>query len=713
MRHLATFILFAASAILILSISAASAKENKPGTGFGIHTQDITMRFGKVNGEPVITSISANGSYKWLGQSPETALPHTATVNGKETPLKWKPSGGMHLAVRAGIALVRFTYECSDLHLVLKSAWFTVPKFPGPIEHSVTIENKGSETVIFAPSPTIALTLRPRNGHSLEHWWIEKTSGHVGDPGTHTDAMQPGYQKALNCGPYSLSEVKRDELPWFCIHDATGKFGLYGGIEFSGWTRTSVGMANDKSVSVSMGLNPWDGGSRSAIKPGETLSYPTCFIGAYKGEVDDGCNQLHRWVEKHLRPAIPYGVTPVLVNNSWGSGMAVDEALAKRMIDDCADLGIEIYHVDAGWYKAVGDWRSNPEKFPNGLEKTVDYVHSKGMKFGLWVGWTQGGHQKNAGPESLNVFTPSQRSWFGHDTPDDWHTGPFTGETVCLGCADARAWCLNDLRRMVKEFKLDLLEHDQTMVRDSCGREGHGHIPNDRTDVSRACAEGYYQIYDQLRSENPKLLFEDCVNGGRFFDFGVAKRNHYMCMTDDYDPVNLRKCFYDASYPFPPSMLESYIADHRGQTLASFRYMLRSAMMGWCTIMMDTSKWTPEQREAGKREFKMYKERLRPLIASANIYHVLPRPDGKQWDGIQYADPKTGNGVLFVFRPQSDQESQAVILRGLNPKKRYAIDAADGSASGTYSGAELMQSGLMVRLAEKNSSDLVFFGTVR
>jgi alpha-galactosidase len=184
-------------------------------------------------------------------------------------------------------------------------------------------------------------------------------------------------------------------------------------------------------------------------------------------------------------------------------------------------------------------------------------------------------------------------------------------------------------------------------------------------------------------------------------------------MSDDYDPLNLRKNFYDASYPFPPSMLEAYIADHRGATLATFRYMLRSAMLGWCTIMMDTSKWTPEQRAAGKREFAYYKDRLRPLIASANIYHVLPRPDGKQWDGMQYIDPKTGKGVLFVFRPQSDQETQTVMFRGLNPKKRYAIEAADGSASGTFTGEELMKTGLTVRLPEKNSSDLVFLGVTK
>src|SRR4029079_14882325 len=116
--------------------------------------------------------------------------------------------------------------------------------------------------------------------------------------------------------------------------------------------------------------------------------------------------------------------------------------------------------------------------------------------------------------------------------PADWKNQDFTGEPVCLGDDDARAWCLRDLRRIVKDYELDLLEHDQIVMLDSCARDGHGHIPGDPLDVSRATAEGYYDVYDQLRRENPHLLFEDCVNGGKLVDYGVVKRVHYFSATD-------------------------------------------------------------------------------------------------------------------------------------------------------------------------------------
>ena len=55
---------------------------------------------------------------------------------------------------------------------------------------------------------------------------------------------------------------------------------------------------------------------------------------------------------------------PLTVNNSWGAGMQVDESIAHRMIADSANLGLEMFHLDAGWFRGVGDWYPNPKNFP-------------------------------------------------------------------------------------------------------------------------------------------------------------------------------------------------------------------------------------------------------------------------------------------------------------------------------------------------------------
>ena len=338
------------------------------------------------------------------------------------------------------------------------------------------------------------------------------------------------------------------------VQDVEAKQGWYAGIELTARTRINVtpgeAAGESRPIAVRIGLQE-DAANRyfTRVGPGERFEAPKVFIGCYGGDVDDGANRLRKWVRTNLTPATHDPHYPLLVNNSWGSGMAVDERLARKMIDESAELGLELFHIDAGWFRTVGDWRPNEKKFPRGLGPVADYAHEKGLKFGLWVGWTQGGNQVDPTGEHriMSPLDPAMADWFYQDFPKNWKAGEFTGATACLGDPKVVDWCLNQLRAIVKQDKLDLLEHDQTMVLDGCAQRGHLHTPS-RVDVGYRAALGYYRVYDTLRAENPNLLFENCVNGGHMVDYGAVRRCHYISITDTYDPLSNRRAFYDASY---------------------------------------------------------------------------------------------------------------------------------------------------------------------
>jgi alpha-galactosidase len=213
-----------------------------------------------------------------------------------------------------------------------------------------------------------------------------------------------------------------------------------------------------------------------------------------------------------------------------------------------------------------------------------------------------------------------------------------------------------------------------------------------------------------LRKEHPGLLFEICADGGRMVDFGTAAHGDYFSITDSYDPLSNRRAFYDTSHVLPAAMLESYVEKWPTPRIENFRYMLRSGMMGWLTIMMDTTAWSAEQHAEAKKEIDLYKKELRPLIRDADLYHISPRPDGVHWDGVEYWDSKHHRGVVYAFRGTGPEEStHSFVLKGLDPSARYAISFNDHtSADGTVTGKELMENGLKVRLPDQNSSDLVF-----
>jgi hypothetical protein len=357
----------------------------------------------------------------------------------------------------------------------------------------------------------------------------------------------------------------------------------------------------------------------------------------------------------------------------------------------------------------------------------------------LWIDWTQAGTSKE--PGALNVDDPAVRDWLIADPPSAWkHAEPFKGITIDLGVPAAKAWAARELERVVSAYHLDMLEHDGYLVAQGSSRLDHPASPpepgtertfedsgfiwadgSNSTDVSDHATRAYYELYEQLRAHHPHLLLEVCNDGGRMVDFGSAAHGDYFSMTDTYDPLANRRAFYDASFVLPPAMLESYVGNWPMPRIENFRYMLRSGMLGWFSLMQSTSRWSPRQRSEAKVQFALYKTALRPLIREADVYHVGQRPDGVHWDGMEFYSADLRRGVLFAFRGTApDQPVHRFRLRGLAPASRYRMkfqdrDAPanrDAAADSLITGRSLMQEGVEVPLPVPLSSELVFIEEV-
>jgi hypothetical protein len=144
-------------------------------------------------------------------------------------------------------------------------------------------------------------------------------------------------------------------------------------------------------------------------------------------------------------------------------------------------------------------------------------------------------------------------------------------------------------------------------------------------------------------------------------------------------------------------------------------YLWRSAMMSqWQIDPTHSVSWTPEQRAKVRREVEIYKSWIRPILADVEVHHILPRPDGYHWDGMFYWNPSLKRGTLYIFRPNSEVTQQQVNLKGLVGNAKYMVRSEDHSMKDRiYSGAELMKSGVMIRLPGRYTSDLVYIEEVR
>lgn len=695
-------------------------------------SRDTAVSIDTDAGAPRLAALGLPGEAPWLNRVAER-LPDHAEVGGVDEPLAWRLERRTSSADGRQMEFVYTTR--GSLRLRLRWRW-RVRAAAGPIEHSVLIQNVSRDTVWLPLQPSLRFDWTIGSQTALERFWVEKGADTPSAEGTHLDALGDGdtWQGTSSTYARPRTGTPHEMIPFVLIGesgaDGRGAIhrGWYIGVEFSGRTYITLSRHGD-SLSGAAGLNPEPGPYRTRLLPGETFVTPTVFVGAFAGGPDNAGNILRRWVRSVLdNPrTLADRSYPLLVSNSWGSGIAVDEALAQRMIVDAARLGLEMFHLDAGWFRAVGDWRADPVKFPHGIAAVSEFAHRHGMRFGLWVDWTQAGMANAAG--ALNVNDPTVRNWLIADPPPGWKPRePYKGITIDLGVPGAAAWAAHELERLVRDYRLDMLEHDGYLVAQGSTRADHpaalpaepAHVYEDAgylwaegsnsTDVSYHATAAYYRIYERLRARHPRLLLELCNDGGRMIDFGSAAHGDYFSLTDTYDPLSNRRAFFDASYLLPPAMLESYVADWPAAQLENFRYQLRSGMLGWFSLMLDTSRWTAEQQAEARREFALYKSALRPLIRTADLYHVSARPDGVHWDGIEYYSPRLGRGVLYAFRGSGpDEPVHRFILQGLAAHGSYALRFHDRTAAGhIVGGRELLQNGVEVRLAQPLSSELVF-----
>ncbi|WP_193510791.1 glycoside hydrolase family 27 protein [Christiangramia fulva] len=140
--------------------------------------------------------------------------------------------------------------------------------------------------------------------------------------------------------------------------------------------------------------------------------------------------------------------TPPMGWNSWNKfACDVNEELIRETADAMVasgmkDAGYEYIIIDDCWHgerDEKGFIHANKEKFPSGMKALVDYVHSKGLKFGIYsdAGWqTCGGKPGSRGREYQDAQTYAE--WGVDYLKYDWcNTEGLKAEGAYLTMRDA------------------------------------------------------------------------------------------------------------------------------------------------------------------------------------------------------------------------------------------------------------------------------------
>jgi alpha-galactosidase len=511
------------------------------------------------------------------------------------------------------------------------------------------------------------------------------------------------------------------EKPYFLLRNETNGEYFYGQLAWS----TNYSMEFQKKNGLSFQIGPTAKNALRVIAAGETIVTPAVHLGLVKGDFDAAVQAMHDHVRRSVLPTrrpdksflIQYLMPP---DQPW-SNYRFDECTEENMkkaIDVAAATGCELFILDGvQWCSGYGNWLAhNPKRFPQGLAPLVTHAHKKGLLFGLYAepeGGRDGGWGDGAGVgkwEDTKVFR-QHPDWF-------WRRG---GSPILnLSIPEAAAYFEAEIARMVERHQLDLYRHDFCAVKRGQGSETRrgGFVECDYWRHYDALHETFARIHARY----PSLILQQAAEGNARLDLGMVGvvQEHF---TSDWGwyPYAYRM-LSGLSVELPPEVYAHNNGMAAAKDLPDLDTTLRCAYAAGNTPMIfngllpkSVEAMKPETRQKCLHYAGIYKQFIRPLLATCKVYHHAPvnaasSIESGQWFAMEFTSPDRAKAWAFVVRfPKADSNQYLLKPKGLDERKTYRVTFDNTGKTELIDGSSLMRDGLRIRLDAARASELLLF----
>ena len=449
------------------------------------------------------------------------------------------------------------------------------------------------------------------------------------------------------------------------------------------------------------------------LAPGGVFETPT----AYACFSDHGLNGVsdafHSFVRTRILPQQMGSVRRVHFNSWEAAYFSFDETSLKELASAAADIGIERFVVDDGWFagrrddtSSLGDWRVDRERFANGLAPLTEHVHQLGMDLGIWVE-----------PEMVNPDSDLYREhpdWCVHARNAD---RPTMRNQLWLDMSrnDVRDHLFEQLDRLLSENDIAYLKWDCNRFLFPAVSAGFPAA----ADVTR----GTYALMDRLRAAHPNVEIESCASGGARIDLEILKRAMRVWPSDSTDAIERVRIQRWANLILPLETIGAHVGPSpnpiTGRELP-MAFRARVAMFGHLGVEMNPRKLNAKDRETLAIHIALYK-RFRGLLHSGRLLRWRS-DDGA--DAAICVSKNADEALALVCRTDVARHAQAAPIRfpGLDHTASYRItlpepwpeiakrrlhDAEAWVAGRTFSARVLEETGLSLPLADPQTAWLI------
>lgn len=446
------------------------------------------------------------------------------------------------------------------------------------------------------------------------------------------------------------------------------------------------------------------------LAPGETVKTPAAHVGYFHEDTDAIVQATHEHVRTVVMPEqIPGRHVEIEANHRGYLCDRENEPDLKRDEEVAAAVGAEMYVIDAGWYgndpnqwwNNTGDWEAG-SWLPNGLEPVVAHAKRLGMRFGLWV------EIEAAGANS--TLQKQHPEWL---LPRD--TGTSKNRALDFSNPEVVRWAESEIERIIRRYDLDMYRIDHNHVISPSGSRANQGITEDLT---WRYYEGFVGMFERLRKKFPKVVFQNCAGGGGRLDWGTLGLFHNTELSDWMRMPRGLRILNGVTMSLPPEILLRTFGTETGEHDLDGDVDAQLRMVSLCRpifrgIAPSIDELTPFLKARIDHHLGLYRSFIRPVMIDGRVFHhtpFVPLFGPSPWCVLEYAAKDGLRGVAGVFRTSPEGSDEFLLKpRGLRLDRTYRVTFDNRSESFTASGADLARAGIVVRIANAISSELVLF----
>ena len=440
------------------------------------------------------------------------------------------------------------------------------------------------------------------------------------------------------------------------------------------------------------------------LAPGQRLELPEALLVLSNQGKGSASRRLHRYLRKNV---IPHGesIRRALLNSWEGIHFDHEEDKICRMIRSTAELGIELFVLDDGWFgkrtddtTSLGDWLPDTSRLPRGLQPLIDCADECGIAFGLWME-----------PE---MVSPDSELYRSHP---DWairlpELVPTTQRhqlVLNLALPEVESYITAAVAGILSQYPgISYIKWDcNRMITDA----SH---PNLYVDYIKA----YYRIMQSLRTAFPHVTFQCCSAGGGRLDFGAARYHEEFWLSDNTDAYDRLRMQWSASHLFPANSIGAHVTVspnlYTGRS-TSLKFRFDVAMAGRLGFELDPTCLSAEDSDEISRRLALYRQ-LAPLTQQGDLYRLASPYEGPDC-AMLYTDGKQALVLAYTTERAFTDQCTRIQLRGIKAEQCYRIEELMPDATGkrcsadgnTVPGTELIYNGLPIRWTRPLQSAII------